>query len=302
MDFVLTLITDPAKPCLSQELVDRVCQELTGQGADVGPADWLHQNIACDIGFSRFAPGRAETTARQALQQAPVDAIAQSVWDRRKKLLVADMDSTIVTGETLDELAALAGVGEAIAEITRRAMNGKLGFADALRERVSMLDGIDAGLMEETYKSLELMPGAATLIATMRHHGAYTALVSGGFTYFTRRIKERLGFDYHEANILDVQDGLLTGRVMEPILSPDRKLQALNQMAVASGLDPELTMAVGDGANDIKMLAAAGIGIAYRAKPLVRDTIRAKVDHSDLTALLYIQGYRQAEIITSGQS
>ena len=247
--------------------------------------------------FSGISPPRAEAIARTALGDAPVDAIAQSVWDRRKKLLVADMDSTIVTGETLDDLAARAGVGEAIAAITRRAMNGQIGFAEALRERVAMIEGVDAGLLEETYATLEFMPGARRLVATMRHHGAYTALVSGGFTFFTRRVKERLGFDYQEANILDEQEGRLTGRVMEPILSPDRKLQALIQIATSAGLDMAQTLAVGDGSNDIKMLAAAGLGIAYRAKPVVRDTIRTQVNHGDLTALLYAQGYRAGEIV-----
>jgi phosphoserine phosphatase len=299
MDFVLTLIADPAGEPLEEAAVLAVAEALGDHAAAVTPPDWLAENLACDIRFAGVSPARAEGLARIALGTAPIDAIGQSIWDRRKKLLVADMDSTIVTGETLDELAARAGVGEAIAEITRRAMNGKIGFAEALRERVAMIEGVDTKLLEETYRDIELMPGATRLLATMRHHGAYTALVSGGFTFFTRKVKERLGFDYHEANILDERDGLLTGRVMEPILSPDRKLQALLQIASASGLDLAQTLAVGDGSNDVKMLAAAGLGIAYRAKPVVRDTIRTQVNFSDLTALLYAQGYRADEIVES---
>ncbi|MEQ9328285.1 MAG: phosphoserine phosphatase SerB [Rhodospirillales bacterium] len=297
MDFVITLIADPAGPGLAETVAGDVARALREDARTVEGPDWLDPGIACDIVFSGISPPRAEAIARTALGDSPVDAIAQSVWDRRKKLLVADMDSTIVTGETLDDLAARAGVGEAIAAITRRAMNGQLGFAEALRERVAMIEGVDAGLLEETYATLEFMPGARRLVATMRHHGAYTALVSGGFTFFTRRVKERLGFDYQEANILDEQEGRLTGRVMEPILSPDRKLQALIQIAASAGLDMAQTLAVGDGSNDIKMLAAAGLGIAYRAKPVVRDTIRTQVNHGDLTALLYAQGYRAGEIV-----
>lgn len=297
MDFVLTLIADPSGPGLADNTAGDVAGALRKHARAVEGPDWLDPGIACDITFSGISPARAENIARTALGGAPIDAIGQSVWDRRKKLLVADMDSTIVTGETLDDLAARAGVGDAIAAITRRAMNGQLGFAEALRERVAMIEGVDARLLDETYATLEFMPGARRLVATMRHHGAYTALVSGGFTFFTRRVKERLGFDYHEANILDEQEGRLTGRVMEPILSPDRKLQALIQIAASGGLDLAQTLAVGDGSNDIKMLAAAGLGIAYRAKPVVRDTIRTQVNHGDLTALLYAQGYRAGDIV-----
>jgi phosphoserine phosphatase len=227
-----------------------------------------------------------------------VDAIAQPVLHRRKRLLVADMDSTIVTSETLDELAAHAGLKDRIAEITRRSMNGELDFAQALRERVAMLKGLPVDALERTWAGTEMMPGAAELVATMRAHGAVCCLASGGFTFFTGRVAERLGFDLHVSNELLHAEGRLTGEVGQPIFDRASKLATLTRLAAEHGLAMAETMAVGDGANDLDMIRAAGLGIAFRAKPVVAAAATARVDHADLRALLYAQGYRAEEIVS----
>jgi phosphoserine phosphatase len=210
---------------------------------------------------------------------------------RRRRLLVADMDSTIVIGETLDELAARAGAGEAVAEITRRSMNGEVDFREALRLRVRMLKGVHLAALEETWRDVRLTPGARTLVATMRAAGAVTALVSGGFTFFTERVAEVCGFDHHFANVL-LDDGIaLTGEVSEPILGQDTKLQTMRSLARAAGLRRTATLALGDGANDLAMLKAAGLGIAFHAKPVVTAEIANRIVYADLRAVLFAQGY-----------
>jgi phosphoserine phosphatase len=201
------------------------------------------------------------------------------------------MDSTIVTGETLDELAALAGVGEKIAAITRRAMNGELDFKEALRERVSMLKGLKIDALEKAWERIQVTPGAQELVATMRARGALTALVSGGFSCFTDKVAAQLGFDVQRSNILLDDGAALTGTVEEPILDRDAKLSALHELAAQRGLKLSATLAVGDGANDLDMIRAAGLGVAFHAKPIVAQAARAKVDHADLRALLFAQGY-----------
>jgi phosphoserine phosphatase len=216
---------------------------------------------------------------------------------RRRGLLVADMDSTIVTGETLDELAAFAGLGEKIAAITRLSMDGKIDFREALRERVAMLQGLDLTALEKTWARTELTAGAKTLVATMRRHGALTALVSGGFTFFTARVAALCGFDHHRANVLLDDGTALTGTVAEPILGSDTKLAALQELAALRGVRLAATLAVGDGANDLPMLKAAGLGIAYRAKPLVAAEVENRIDHADLRALLFAQGFVAADFV-----
>ncbi|HEX3349851.1 MAG TPA: phosphoserine phosphatase SerB [Acetobacteraceae bacterium] len=229
---------------------------------------------------------------------APVDAIIVAAAGRQKKLLIADMDSTIVTSETLDELAAYAGLKDSIAAITRRAMNGEIDFAEALRLRVGMLKGLATSALEATWERTVIAEGARELVATMRAHGARAALVSGGFTFFTGRVAAMLRFDLHRANTLDTADGHLTGAVIGPILGRDAKLAALRELAAVDGLQLSETLAVGDGANDLAMLAAAGLGVAYRAKPIVAAEARARVDHSTLRALLFAQGYRARDFVT----
>jgi phosphoserine phosphatase len=295
MPHVLTLIAPPGG--LPAALTTRLRAALLGLGANLGPLDWLAPEEAADLPFDNLAPDQAVAAARVALEDAAVDAIAQPAEGRRKRLLVADMDSTIVTSETLDELAAYAGLKEKIAAITRRSMNGELDFRQALIERVAMLEGLSTEALEATWERTEVMPGAAALVATMRAHGAYCCLASGGFTFFTGRVAVRLGFDLHVSNTLLHEEGRLTGRVAEPIFDRDAKLVTLKRLAAEQGLALAETIAVGDGANDLDMIRAAGLGVAYRAKPVVAEVARARVDHGDLTALLYAQGYRAAEIV-----
>jgi phosphoserine phosphatase len=294
MSHVLTLIAPPGQ--LQPPIIARTRDALDALGARLGAPDWLAPAEAVDLPFSRLDPDQAVAALRNALQAAPVDAIAQAEEGRRKALLIADMDSTIVTSETLDELADHAGLKDRIAEITRRSMNGELDFAAALRERVGMLRGLSLDALEATWKRTELMPGARALVRTMRAHGAYCALASGGFTFFTGRVAELCGFDSHHSNTLLDNGKALTGLVAEPIFDRDAKLATLTALASAKGLPLSATLAVGDGANDLAMIGAAGLGVAYQAKPVVAAAARARVDHADLRALLYAQGYRAAEI------
>lgn len=292
MQHILTLIAAPGGLDPAQLAACRA--GLEALGAEPGTPDWLSPREAADIPF-RGAAEIAVAAARKALGDAPVDAIAQPAEGRRKKLLVADMDSTIVTSETLDEVAAFAGIKDQIAAITKRSMNGELDFRAALIERVGMLRGLDVSALEATWRATEYMPGAATLVATMRAQGAITCLASGGFTFFTGRVRDQLGFDHHVSNTLMIEDGKLTGGVAEPIFDRNAKLATLTRLAAEHGLAMTATLAVGDGANDLDMIGAAGLGVAFRAKPVVAAAARARVDHGDLTALLFAQGIRRAE-------
>lgn len=291
MPHVLTLIAAPGS--LTHAHVRAARAALAALGADLDAVAWLGEGEAADIPFQSLAAEQAIAAARAALGDAPLDMIAQPRAGRRKALLLADMDSTIVTTETLDEIAAFAGLKEKVAAITARAMNGELDFHAALRERVAMLQGLDAGALEKVWAETELMPGAATLIATMRAQGAHTALVSGGFTFFTARVAERVGFHEHHANTLLIEAGQLTGAVGEPILDKDTKLATLKRLAAQLGVGLDAAASVGDGANDLPMLQAAGLGVAFRAKPSVAAAARHRVTHGDLTALLYAQGIRR---------
>jgi phosphoserine phosphatase len=288
MSHVLTLVVDRAATTLAPALVARVRDAVRG-----GASEELSPGEAADIPC-REAPD--PTTVATALDGAPVDAIATRKRGRRKGLLVADMDSTIVTSETLDELAAFAGLKEQIAAITRRSMNGEIDFAEALRERVGMLRGLELGALERTWAQTHLTDGARELVATMRAHNALTALVTGGFTFFSGRVAALVGFDVHRANVL-IDDGeRLTGDVGEPIVGRDAKLETLRELAAQRGLRMAATLAVGDGANDLAMLREAGLGVAFRAKPVVAAEVPARVNHANLRALLFAQGYRLAEI------
>jgi phosphoserine phosphatase len=290
MRFVLTLIADRRSTSLTPAMIARVRDAFAG-GEPIG----LSAGEAVDIPLS----GPPDTAGlADVLQGAAVDAIVQPASGRRKALLVADMDSTIITSETLDELAGFAGLGEKIATITARAMNGELDFSAALRERVAMLKGLSLHALEQTWQAIELTPGAPELVATMRAHGALTALVSGGFTFFTERVAARVGFDLHRSNVL-LDDGVvLSGSVAEPILGREAKVETLRSLAGQRGLPLSATLAVGDGANDLDMLREAGLGIAFRAKPIVAAAARARVDHADLRALLFAQGYPAEAFVT----
>jgi phosphoserine phosphatase len=292
--YSLTLIARRGSATLTDAAIGRVRDAVAGGVAEVlAPAE------AADIAL-RAAPDMA--LVRAALEGAPIDAIATPTEGRRKRLLIADMDSTIVTGETLDELADFAGLKDRIAAITARAMNGELDFKAALRERVAMLRGLPVDALERTWQRVRLTSGARELVATMRAHGAYAALVSGGFSFFTSRVAVLCGFDLHRSNTLLDDGTALTGRVAEPILDRDTKLATLAGLAAARGLQLSATLAVGDGANDLDMLRAAGLGVAFRAKPIVAAEARARVDHADLRALLFAQGYRAGDIVAQAAS
>jgi phosphoserine phosphatase len=284
---VLTLIAARDDAMLAPGLIAAV-RDAAGGGA----VRVLSEGEAVDIALA----GPADmASVRAAIGPAAVDAIAVPAAGRRKRLLVADMDSTIVTSETLDELAAYAGAGEAVAAITARSMNGEIDFATALRERVAMLRGLTLEALARTWAATRLTGGARELVATMRAHGARTALVSGGFTYFTGRVAAEIGFDLHRANVLHDDGAHLTGTVGQPILDRDAKLTTLRALAAERGLPMEATLAVGDGANDLAMLAQAGLGVAFHARPVVAAAARARVEHADLRALLFAQGYAAAE-------
>jgi phosphoserine phosphatase len=289
---VLTLIADRKAAPLTGALVGRVRDAIGGSIT----IDVLSRGEALDLTVHTAPDLEA---VRTALDGAPVDAIAQRAEGRRKRLLIADMDSTIVTCETLDELADFAGLKERIASITARAMNGELDFKAALRERVAMLKGLPVAALQQTWQRVRLTSGAQELVATMRAHGAVTALVSGGFSFFTQRVAMMVGFDVHRSNVLLDDGAVLNGTVAEPILDRHAKLATLRELAVRDGLAPQVTLAVGDGANDLDMLREAGLGVAFHAKPIVAIAARARVDHADLRALLFAQGYRAREFVTA---
>lgn len=300
MQSILTLIAAPHNAVLTPKLANAVRDALALARGRVGPADWLDPGIACDIPFDNVDVREAEKAARAALRNAPVDVIAlPNAPNRRKKALVADMESTIIRNEMLDELAILAEIGEQVAEITAKAMNGELDFYAAIRERVALLRGQPAAMLEEAGKRIRLMPGAQALVATLKNHGVHCALVSGGFDYYTKPIAEQLGFDEQQANHMIIENDAIAG-IAEPILGREAKLEALQRVAAERGIDVKDCMTVGDGANDLAMLGAAGMGVAYHAKPKVQEQARINIRHGDLTALLYLQGYRADEIYGRG--
>ena len=297
MQKILVLIAG-APAALDDNMIDDIAAALRGSGAEVGAPVWLALGRACDLGFGGIDDGAARRVALAAIGDSAIDCAVVAVENRRKKLLVADMDSTIVTGETIDELADFAGVKPRVAEITERAMRGEIAYAEALRERAGLLAGLDEDALESTRKRLQISPGATVLVRTMRANGAYAALVSGGFRFFTRRIAAEIGFDRDEANDLILAEGRLTGAVREPILDRDSKRQILMRIAAARGLTPADALAVGDGDNDLPMIETAGMGVAYHAKPKLAAAADCRVDHNDLTALLFLQGYREEEFVS----
>ena len=256
---------------------------------------------AIDLIVEASALADIHLAVKQAVGEAPVDLCVQPALQRRKRLLIADMDSTIIGCECLDELADFAGVKAEVSAITERAMRGEIGFEGALRERVGMLKGLPIRALEQCYaERVRLNPGARALVTTMALHGARCALVSGGFSFFTARVAAAAGFHSDRANTLIERDGVLTGEVGDPILGREAKLAALNEDAASLGVGLADTLAIGDGANDLAMINAAGLGVAYRAKPLVAAEADARIDHADLTALLYFQGYRADQFAKDG--
>lgn len=261
---------------------------------------WLADGIACDIVLRDDTDIQAaEANLRAVVAAAPIDVVVQNAETRRKKFLIADMDSTMIGQECIDELADVVGLKDKVAAITARAMNGEIAFEPALRERVALLKGLPITVVDDVIaKRITLTSGGPALIATMKARGFYAALVSGGFTVFTNRIAKTLGFDENQANILIEKDGILTGEVVEPILGKQAKVDALLSITEKLGISPEDAIAVGDGANDLGMLGIAGSGVALHAKPTVAAQAKMRIDYGDLTALLYVQGYRKADFVT----
>lgn len=294
MTSVLTLVAAGDYKLPDRE-ISAVARALEGAGAALKPLHWLSAGLACDLPFTNLAPEAAHRAAAATLADLPVDFHAQPAANRKKRLLLSDMDSTILTNETLDELAAFAGLKDRIAAITARSMAGEIDFAEALIERVAMLADLAEDALAKTAKGMNYSKGAATLVRTMRRHGAYAVLVSGGFKYFTGLVAKEVGFDLDLANELEIEDGRLTGRLVGAILDQRGKANALNHLAAERGLTPADAVTVGDGSNDLAMLRAAGLGVAYRGKPILRREIRCQVNHADLTALLFFQGYRREE-------
>jgi phosphoserine phosphatase len=288
--FTVTLITNPAM-ILEPALVRSLRDALGG-----GDAIWLDPNCAAEFEVPKLPKNLRDI--RDSLNGEGVDLIAQPSANRRKRLLLADMDSTMIQQECVDELAAAAGIGEQVAAITARAMNGELDFEAALTERVALLQGLpEATIAEVLARRITMMPGGATLVATMRAHGAHAALVSGGFTAFTEAVAATLGFHEHRANTLLVENGALTGAVAQPILGREAKVAALEDLTAKLGLTEDDVLAIGDGANDLGMLQRAGLGVAVHAKPVVQAQAAHAVNHGDLTALLFAQGYARAEFV-----
>jgi phosphoserine phosphatase len=300
MSSVLTLVSAPNRNDLDSGIIRAIRAALGGAGATPGEAEWLAPGIACDISFQQIDPSAAQDIARSLLQNRRIDCYAQPVLGRKKRLLVCDMDATIVTGETLDDLSVFVKDKAAIDALTQKSVNGEISFTESLLARAELLKGLTEKEFAAAYAKVELSAGATTLIRTLRQDGAYTALVSGGFRYFTSRVRDRVGFFADIANDFEMKDGRTTGKLIPPIVDPDGefgKLGRLKHLAKKLGLDLGATAAIGDGANDIPMLAAAGLGCAYRGKEKVRTAIRAQLNHADLTGLLYFMGYRQSEFV-----
>jgi phosphoserine phosphatase len=295
MSFVVTLICNPANPALDSTVIDGARALLPSPG----PAQWLFDEVAADIPFEGTEEiGAIERRLREARGDLPIDIVVQPRIARRKKLFLADMDSTMIGQECVDELADFAGKKAEVSAITERAMSGEIEFEPALRDRVALLKGLPVGIVDKVMKErITLTPGGRELVATMRAHGAYTCLISGGFTLFTRAVAKMIGFQENRANELIVEDGRLTGEVAEPVLGRARKLATLVELLESFDLDDIDTLAVGDGANDLDMLVHAGLGIAYHDKPAVATAAAARIDHGDLTALLYAQGYRREDFV-----
>ena len=297
MTHVATLISNPTKPAVYTALVDAARVELPG----AGKPQWLAHNIAADIPFTPPPDADGGAIASMLRERFPggIDIVVQPAAGRRKQLFLADMDSTMIGQECIDELADFVNLKTHVAAITKRAMRGEIAFEPALRERVALLKGLPVTVIDEVIRNrISVTPGARALVMTMRANGAYTCLVSGGFKSFTDRIAAMIGFDENRSNTLEVgPDGMLAGLVREPIFGREAKLQTLLDLRRQRGIAKEATLVTGDGANDLSMIGQAGLGVAYHAKPAVAEAAHARIDHGDLTALLYLQGYKQEEFV-----
>jgi phosphoserine phosphatase len=299
MTHVATLVTPEHRPVLDDAVLARAASLLP----DAASPEWLAPQTAVDIAFAPAGAMAARELAdrlRSELGQAPIDIFVQPRAHRRKKLLLADMDSTMIRQECIDELADFVGLKAKVSAITERAMRGEIEFEPALRERVALLRGLEHSIVDRILdERIVLTPGGRALVHTMRAHGAHTALVSGGFTVFADRIAQAIGFQEARANVLMTDGQFFAGTVNEPILGREAKLATLVELRSTLGLNRAETLAIGDGANDLAMLQEAGLGVAYHAKPAIAAAAHARIDHCDLTALLYAQGYRRGEFIES---
>jgi len=289
----MTLIAGPGGGNVLPAVIDQLTRALPL----AAPADWLAPGLACYVALTANDTTAAEVTARRAIGTAPIDVLVQRAGDRKKRILVADLESTLIENEMLDELAEFVGLRPEVAQITRRAMNGELDFVEALRARVALLKGLPASVLDEAAARIRLTAGARELIATSRSAGVRIAIVTGGFTAFAERVARELGVDSVVANRIDLAGGRIAGTVAAPVVTGATKRATLLALAAECGVTPAETLAVGDGANDLAMLEAAGLGVAFRARPAVAAAARWRIDHADLTALLYAQGYRAGEII-----
>ncbi len=298
MQYVLTLIADPEAAPLGAETIDPAFGAVEAQGAWMGEPLWLSENEALDIPFDyRGELDEVMPAVDAACAGLAMDYAVQVTALRRKQVLLADMESTMIENEMLDDLADRAGIGAQVAEITARAMNGELDFRDALAERMALLQGLPQAVFEDAWDGVRYVPGGEPLVRTMAANGAHTALVSGGFDHYAARVAERLGFHEFRANKLAFRDGAFTGQIVEPILDKGAKVDALRDITTACGVPREAAITVGDGANDLPMLLAAGTGVAFRAKPTVAALAPFRIDHGDLTALLYLQGYSKSDFV-----
>lgn len=290
--FVTTLLCQPGQTAITPNLAQSLCNAWGGRDLT-----WLAPREAVE--FECLQSPDTHWQVWQEMQAQNIDLVVQPNAGRRKKMLLADMDSTMIEQECIDELAVEAGVGDEVSQITARAMNGELDFEQALQERTGLLKGLAVEIIDKVYQTrITYMPGGAQLLATMKANGAYADLVSGGFTDFTAKVASTLGFDSHRANRLLQADHSLTGEVGLPILGREAKVTALNELTAARGLTPQDVLAVGDGANDLGMLQLAGTGVALHAKPIVQEQVSVRINHGDLTALLYLQGYSSSQFVT----
>jgi phosphoserine phosphatase len=296
MTFVLSLICAPDAAELTPALIERVNHGLDAADARARPITWLDPQRAAEIAFDGDDAAVLKELRRR-LVDVPVDVNVLCAAGRRKKLLLSDMDATAIIGETLDELSTFTPHKAEIDNLTRQSVNGLMSFTETLVARMELMRGLPEEALAKTWSKVEPMPGMKVAIATMRAHGAYTALVSGGFTYFTSRVRDLIGFDCDIANDLELADGRLTGRIPLPIVDPAGKVAALLRLASERGLAQPETLAIGDGSNDIPMLQQAGLGIAFCGKPKVKQSVPNWLDYAGPTGLLYLQGYKRGEFV-----
>lgn len=299
MNKVITLVANTKKQLLDERIINKIFVKVEKTKSKIVNLQWLADDEACDIYVdSSCTLDEIRVAAAKALEEIGCDFFVQEDDNRKKKLLISDMDSTIINQECIDEIADKLGIKDKVSSITESAMNGEIDFNQSLKQRVALLKGVsEVQLNEVLNNDISLTQGAHTLVQTMKKNGAKSVLVSGGFTFFTSNIGSMVGFDENFANILEIKNGVLTGNVIEPILSAKSKLEIMNDKITEHNIEAKDVVAVGDGANDLMMLEAAGLGFAYHAKQAVQDKTQFHVNHCDLTALLYAQGYKKQDFV-----